>query len=152
MADRVRKLLDFVVANYVVRDEQREIDLTAGARESGEVIESDKRQAVTREAMRADELADDFRHGLIAAYEARRAGREEVALDDRRPAEDRMADALIHFLVSYDLATSRTEETDPQHYVYYVAVAWPRLLAVAERAGVDLETALEELSATSGSG
>lgn len=150
MPDRVRKVLGFVVANYVVRDEQREIDLTAGAREPGAVIAADKRQAAMREAMRADEMADDFRDGLLAAFRARLGGEAEVALDDRRPDEDRMADALIHFLVRYGLAASRTEETDPMRYVYRVAVDWPRLNEVGARSGVDLETALRELVAQPG--
>jgi len=147
--DRIRRLLDFVVTTYVVRDGQREVDLSAAAGEPGNLIESDKRQAATRELMLADALADPFREGLIAAYRARRAGRAEVPLDDRRPDEDRMADALIKFLVAYDLASSRTEETEPMHYVYYLGVDWPRLKEVAARAGVDVETALHELAARS---
>ncbi len=150
MPDRVRRLLDYVVDHYVVRDEQRDIDLAAGVREPGEAIEADKRQAAMREGIRADELANPFRLGLVAAYRARLAGEPEVPLDDRRPNEDRIADALIHFLVRFDLATSTTEETEPMKYVYRVAVDWSRLGEVAQRAGIDLDATLRDLAAGSG--
>ena len=147
MPDRIRRLLDYIVAQYVVRDEQKDIDLNAPPTESGAEIESEKRDAAERGADRAGELADAFRQGLVLAYRARAAGQAEFALDDREPDEDRMADALIRFLVSFDLAASRTEETEPLHYVYHVAVDWQRLGAVAQEAGVDLETALRQLAA-----
>ena len=147
MPDRIRRLLDHIVAQYVVQDEQKDIDLNAPSTESGAVIESDKREAARREASRADELADPFRQGLVLAYRARAAGRPEVALDDRRPDEDRMADALIGFLVSFELASSRTEETEPLHYVYHIAVDWDRLGDVARDAGVDLDQTLRQLAA-----
>jgi hypothetical protein len=140
--DRIRRLLDHIVAQYVVRDEQKDIDLNAPSTESGEELESEKREAAQREASRAGELADPFRQGLVLADRARAAGRAEIALDDRRPDEDRIADALIRFLVSFDLATSRTEESEPLHYVYHVAVDWDRLGEVARAAGVDLDQAL----------
>ena len=142
MPDRTRRLLDHIVAQYVVRDEQKDIDLNAPSTESGEELESEKREAAQREASRAGELADPFRQGLVLADRARAAGRAEIALDDRRPDEDRIADALIRFLVSFDLATSRTEESEPLHYVYHVAVDWDRLGEVARAAGVDLDQAL----------
>ena len=147
MPDRIRQLLDHIVAQYVVRDEQKDIDLNAAPTESGEEIESDKREAARREADRAGDLADAFREGLVLAYRERAAGRPEIALDDRQPAEDRMADALIRFLVSYDLAASRTEETEPLHYVYHVAVDWDRLTEVARAAGVDLDQTLRQVAA-----
>jgi hypothetical protein len=91
---------------------------------------------------RADELADAFNQGLLAAYRANQAGDNELVLDDRDPEENRMADALIGFLVSFELATSRSEETDPMHYQYTITVDWDRLRAVAHNAGVDLNRAL----------
>ncbi len=147
MPDRIRRLLDYIVVQYVVQDEQKDIDLNASPAEPGAAIESDKREAARREADRAGELADAFREGLILAHRERVAGRPEIALDDRQPEEDRMADALIRFLVSFDLAASRTEETEPLHYVYYVAVDWDRLDDVARAAGVDLDRPLRQLAA-----
>lgn len=146
MADRVRKVLDHIVAQYVVRDEQKDIDLNAAAAEPGDAIASEKRQAARREGDRADDLADAFRQGLLLAYRSRAAGQPEIALDDRDPAEDRIADALIRFLVSFELAASRTEESEPMHYVYHVAVDWDRLVQVAHETGVDLDEALRQLA------
>ena len=143
MADEVRRLLDQIVNRYVVRDEQRAIDLDAAASEAGADIESDKREAVRRETDRADALADAFHDGLIAAYTADRRG-EPLVLDDRDPEQNRRADALIQFLVSYELATSHTETTEPMHYTYAITVDWARLNAFAADAGIDLAAALAD--------
>ena len=142
MADEVRRLLDYIVAQYVVRDEVKSIELDAPPREPGEVIEADKKEVVRREEGRADSLADAFARGLRLAHGGRALGQREVVLDDRDPEEDRMADALIRFLVSHELAGSRTEETEPMHYAYHVTVDWERLGKVAREAEVDLERAL----------
>jgi hypothetical protein len=53
-----------------------------------------------------------------------------------------MADAMIGFLVSFELAASRSEETEPMHYRYTVTVDWDRLRQVAADVGVDLDRAL----------
>jgi len=142
VADDVRKLLDYIVAHYVVRDELKSIDLDAPAQEPGAVIEADKKEAVRREEDRADSLADAFARALALARGGHSLGQTEVVLDDRDPEQDRMADALIRFLVSHDLAASRTDETEPQHYLYHVAVDWDRLGEVARAADVDLDRAL----------
>lgn len=146
--DRIRKLLDHIVDHYVVRDEIRSIELDAPPREPGETIEADKQHAVRRADDLADDLATAFRRGLVLAYEQRQRGGYggELALDDRQPEENRIADALIRFLVSHDLAASRTEETEPLHYRYHVAVDWARLAEVARDAEVDLDGALRELA------
>lgn len=144
MPDRIRRVLDHIVAQYVVRDEQKDIDLNAPPSESGAAIESDKRDAARREADRAGDLADAFQRGLVLAHRARAAGHGEIALDDRDPAQDRMTDALIRFLVSFDLAASRTEETEPLHYTYHIAIDWDRLAEVARAADIDLERALRQ--------
>jgi len=142
VADEMRRLLDHIVDHYVVRDEVKSIELDATPREPGEVIESDKRAAARREAERADELADAFGRGLALAHRRHGLGGSDLRLDDRKPEEDRMADALIRFLVSHDLASSHTEATEPNHYAYHVTIAWDRLGEVARAAGVDLNRAL----------
>ena len=142
MPDRIRGLLDYIVATYVVVDEQKDIDLNAPASESGGELATEKEEAVLRERERADVLAEPFRRGLTAAWQARGAGRGDLALDDRRPDENAMADALIRFLVSYDLAESRTEETEALHYTYHLRIDWDRLAGIARSAGVDLDAAL----------
>lgn len=142
MADDVRKLLNYIVNEYVMRDELKNIDLDATSREPTSTIEADRREILRREADRAGDLADAFGQGLRRAYQRSQLGGNDLRLDDRKPDENRMADALIRFLVSYDLAASRSDETTPNHYVYSVAVDWDRLNAVARDAGVDLPHAL----------
>jgi hypothetical protein len=140
--NQIRELLNYIVVHYAVEDDQKDIDLNANAAETGEDIEMEKREVAQREIERANHLAEPFARGLVAAYRARRSGAPEIALDDRNPQENSMADALIGFLVSYELASSRSEETEPMHYCYYVTVNWDRLRSVAKRAGVDLDRAL----------
>jgi hypothetical protein len=144
--ERLRKVLDHITAQYLVRDELRIIDYDAGSSESGEAIESDKREAAKREMARADELADPFRNGLLRAYRAHLAGQREIALDDRDPAENAMADALIFALVRTELAASTSEETEQYHYVYRIAVDWEQLGDVAQAVGVDLDETLSHLA------
>lgn len=146
MPERIQRLLDHIVRHYVVVDEQKDIDLNAAASESGGEIESEKVEAAQRELERAAALAEPFRLGLLAAFQGRRSGRGELALDDRVPSENAMADALIRFLVSYDLAESRTEETEPYHYIYHLRVDWDRLHKVARDAGLDLDGVLAQMA------
>ncbi len=143
MADESRKLLDYIVGHFVLHDELVAIDLEASASDAGASIESDKHEAVRRERTRADELADAFGEGLARANDARAAGLSELALDDRDPVQNQIADALIQFLVSHHLATSRTEPTIEYHYVYLVEIDWNRLREVAQNAGVDFEQAVQ---------
>ena len=142
MADDLRALLNYIVTHYVVPDEQRAIELDAAPGDGGAMIEDDKRGASRREAERADEFATPFADGLVIAHHRATMGGKTLPLDDRKPHEDAMATALIRFLVSNDLATSRTEETDAQRYTYHVAVRWDRLEAVSGEAGIDLARAL----------
>ncbi len=142
MAEPIRELLNYIVVQYAVKDEQIDIDINANAVEEGDEIAAEKQEAARREMARADDLEDAFTKGLLAAYRAKQAGQNELVLDDRDPDENRMADALIGFLVSFELAASRSEETEPMHYQYTITVDWDRLRAVAVNAGVDLNRAL----------
>lgn len=146
MADEVRRVLDAIVRRWVVNTEQRAVELDASAADSGAEIESDKQEAVRREQARAQELAVAFEQGLVQAWQRSRMGGGEVALDDRDPDQNRIADALIRFLVSYDLATSHSTETDANHFIYAVVIDWDRLGEVARDAGVDLPEALDHLA------
>jgi hypothetical protein len=142
VAHDLRKLLDYIVRSYVVHDDLVGIDLEASASDRGEAIETDKRRAVQREVERADQLSGAFSRGLARA----RAHPGELVLDDRNPEENQEADALIGFLVSHHLATSRTEETEPMHYRYHVVIDWDKLEATAKAAGIDLDQALRRVS------
>lgn len=132
----MRKLLDHIVRTYVVRDELVSIDQEASASDRAESIESDKRRAVRREMERADELSDAFTRGIT------RSNSGLIVLDDRVQEENQIADALIHFLVKTDLASSRAVETEPNHYRYRILIHLDKLEAVAREAGIDLGNAL----------
>lgn len=142
MIDEVRRLLDYIVNHYVVREEIRTIDMDASVIPDGRLIETDKQIAARREEQHADALAESFNTGLLMAWRRHRMGGTELQLDDRDELLNRVADGLIQFLVRFDLAGSRTEETEPMQYTYYIAVDWSRLFAVAAMAGVELESAL----------
>jgi hypothetical protein len=146
VADEIRRVLDAIVRHWVVNTEQRAVELDASAADSGAEIESDKQEAVRRELGRAEELAPAFEQGLVQAWQRSRVGGAEIALDDRDPDQNRIADALIRFLVSYDLASSRSTETDANHYIYAVTIDWDRLGDVAREAGIDLPEALDRLA------
>ena len=142
MIDEVRRVLEFIVNQYVVRDEVRTIDRDASVIPDGQSIEVDKQQAVRRESEHANALAEPFNTGLLLAWKRASRGGIELLLDDRIERENSIADALIQFLVRFDLATSRTEETDPLHYTYYITVNWDRLFGLAAANDIDLRGAL----------
>ncbi|MCC6315196.1 MAG: hypothetical protein IT337_14425 [Thermomicrobiales bacterium] len=146
MAERIRALLEYIVNHYAVVDEQKDVDLNAKAAEGGDAIRDEKGKVDAREWERAAALAGPFVHGLEAAYQARLRGDDALALDDRYPDQNAQADALITFLVSFDLAESRTDETEPGHYRYTIAVNWDALAQVAHAAGLDLFDVLAEAS------
>ncbi len=142
VADELRQVLDYIVSRYVVDDEIRSIDRDAPVTTSVP-NDAEKIDAAKREEDRANRLADAFDRGLVRTWQRYAVGGNELPLDDRKPDENAMADALIRFLVSYNLASSRTEETGPMTYTYYVSVNWPKLRDVAQAAGVDLDRVLD---------
>ena len=142
MADGLDQLLDHIARQYLIRDELRTIDLDASATEPGDLLEAEKREAAAREIERARELRKPFATGLRQAFAARSAGEATLALDDRDPEQDQMAEALIHALVRTNLTTSTSEPTDENHYIYLLSVDWDALRAVATAAGIDLDSAL----------
>ena len=140
VADDLRQVLDYIVRHFVVDDAVRAIDRDAPA--TAPDLEQDKHQAALREVERADSLSAAFEKGVVKAWQRYAIGGAELALDDRKPDENRMADALIRFLVSYDLASSRSIETGDRTYTYVVTIDWPKLRDVAMAAGVNLDRAL----------
>jgi len=142
VADGLNQLLDHIARHYLVPDDQRTIDLDASAAEPGDLLETEKREAATREIERARELRGPFSAGLRRARASRAAGEPALALDDRDPEQDQIATALIHALVRTNLATSHAETTTENHYVYRLSIDWDALRTVASAAGVDLDEAL----------
>jgi hypothetical protein len=138
VADDTGKLLRYIVRTFLARQEVIEIERDASAVDGGADIVADQQRAIRDEEQRAEELSDAFRSGLQRADAARRAGGNAISLDDRKEEENRQADALIHFLVRSDLASSTTRETDPHRYIYTIAIDWNALDRVAKDARADL--------------
>ncbi len=150
MADSFAELLEAIVRDYVITDAQKDVDLNASADEDAAVIEAEKRNIVEDASERARELLPSFRTGLILAFEAQGIGTSEIRLDDRDPEQNAIADALIMYLVRFDLAESRSEETEPGHYDYFISVNWDPLYRLADSAGVDLPAALARAASIPG--
>lgn len=142
MADGVERLLNILIEREILRVEEKNIQLTAGARVSAETVDANQSIEVDREHHRAAELGPPFAAGLRRAYAAQRAGQAEIALDDRLNDENTIADALVQFLVRPHFATSQSEQTEPNHYIYRIAVDWERLEQLATEAGLDLHREL----------
>ena len=62
-------------------------------------------------------------------------GVDEVPYDSQDAAQNRAADVLIQYLVRPGYAEVRTEEPEPEHYVYYIHVDFPRLRSLSEAQG-----------------
>jgi hypothetical protein len=139
VADEVEKLLRHIARRYLAREEALEVERDANAENDAENIAAAQRRIRRDEEQRATSMADDFRAALLRAEAARRAGGNAISLDDRKPDDNRQADALIHFLVRSDLAASTTRETDQHRYIYTIAVDWDALARTAREAKVDLD-------------
>ena len=142
MANAFDDLLEWIVRELVIPDAQKDVDLNASAEESADAIESAKERVVSTTSERARSLASAFSSGLILAFEAQAIGKPEIRLDDRDPEQNAIADALIAYLVGFDLAESRSEETVPGHYDYFISVNWDALYQTATDVGIDLPAAL----------
>lgn len=140
MADRdYQRLLDYIVSQYAIVDEQKDIDLNAPSTDPGAELEQEKSEAAQRTREKASGLAQAFQDGIISAARMRDTGATELPLDDRDPVQNQIADALIGFLVRYELAESRSQETEPLHYMYYLRIDWDKLDETAALAGVQLK-------------
>jgi hypothetical protein len=139
VADPISQVYDAIVTRLAIPDEQKDVDLNASAADDET---ADKAAVAEAELARAAALAGPFREGLLAAHAAAQRGEPSIALDDRQPTQNAMADALIQTLVAHGLAEAKTTETEPNHYVYAIAVDWPKLASLAADAGVDLDAAL----------
>ena len=137
MADSLDQLYRHIVQAFATKDDLIDIDLNAKASESGGDLNDAKQEAIDREQAVSSELEPYFRSGLAKAQ----AAGGEIALSDQDPIQNKEADALIRYLVSFDLAASRAEETPPG-YTYYVVVNWDKLRQVAAGANIDFDAAL----------
>lgn len=138
MADSLDQFYQHVVQAFALKDELIDIDLNANASESGGDLSEAKQEALERERTVSSQLEPYFRSGLAKAHAA---GTAEIALSDQDPIQNKEADALIRYLVSFRLAASRSEETPPG-YTYFITVDWDKLRQVATSANIDLDAAL----------
>ncbi len=150
MADPFAELLTGIVRDYVITDAQKDVDLNAPADEGGRTIEAEKQRIASDAQAQAENRLPSFRRGLILAFEAQGTGHPEIRLDDRDPEQNAIADALIAYLVGFDLAVSRSEETEPGHYDYFVSVNWDALYGLADNLGIDLPAALARVASIPG--
>ncbi len=146
MADDLDKLYDYIVRQYVMKDELIDVDLSASATEEGDAIESEKHQIVVRETDHARQMRESFRAGLSTAWHLEQNGSQELRLSDQDPVENSIADALIRYLVSFGLAGSRTEKVSDAAYTYYISVSWDRLQDISRKIGVDLPQTLARVA------
>ena len=135
----MRKLLDYVINHRLAPIEEKMADMERTSRVPEERIEEISATTVEHEREAAARLLPAFAAGLRAAA-INRGG--PLLLDDRNPAQNGIADALIRFLVKPNMATVETEEMGPEHYAYRVTIDWAALERVAQAADVDMEEAL----------
>lgn len=150
MADAFSALLDAIVRDLVIVDAQKDVDLNAAAESDGSEIEAQKARIASTATARAARQAGAFKEGVVLAFEAQGTGHAEISLDDRDPTQNALADALITYLARYDLAESRSEETDPGHYLYFIAVTWSALYQFADANGINLPAALADAATIPG--
>lgn len=139
MADTITKLLDLIVERPLMQNEALEAERDASAvqdvpAEIGAIAEESRTQAAR--------LAPSFADGLRLA--AQSGGR--VVVDDTDPRGNDIADAFARFLVTTGLATSQSSDLSEGHYRYTFDVNWPRLQALAQSAGINLDDALRSTS------
>ncbi len=144
MADDLARLLRHIAHQYTGPQEVKEVERD-DPNISADDLGRQRDRAMRDEERRVQELKDAFRRGLARSYRAREAGGDAISLDDRDPDQNRIADALVHFLVGPGIATSRTRETIPQHYIYTIWVDWPRLFRVAREARIDLKASIRQI-------
>jgi hypothetical protein len=138
MAGSFDQLYQHIVQSFALKDELIDIDLNANSSESGGSLNAAKQEALQREQATASQMEPYFRSGLA---KAQAAGNDEIALSDQDPIQNKEADALIRYLVSFDLATSRSQETPPG-YTYFITVNWDKLRQVAAGANIDFDAAM----------
>lgn len=142
MAEGMERLLNVLIEREILRLEEKNVELNAGPRVSAETVDTNQTIEADRERQRARDLGGAFAAGLRRAYAAQGHGEHEIALDDRRQDENAMADALVQFLVRPHFATSHTDRSEPNHYIYRITVDWDRLHRLADEAGIELRSLL----------
>jgi hypothetical protein len=135
MADGIDKLLMYIVDHKVMQSESRTAEMEASAVQD---VPAEVKSIAEDQRGDAARLSQYFAAGLRLAS----ANNGVVTVDDTDPMGNGIADAFARFLVVTDLATSSSEDIADGHYRYTFEVDWPRLSAIAQQAGIDLNSAL----------
>ena len=113
-----------------------EREMQASARRSMADVQDDQQRAERDELAEARNELTGFRAAMTDVRERGGPdGSAEVPYDGRDPGQNAAADVLIQYLVRPGYAEVRTEEPEPEQYVYYIRVDWPRLRELAEAQG-----------------
>src|SRR6266536_2919679 len=118
--------------------EAAERERLAAPRRSLADVQEDQQRAERDELAEARRELTDFRTALTDARQRASASSAEVAYDSRNPDQNEAADVLIQYLVRPGYAEVRTEEPQPEQYVYHIRVDWARLRRLAEEQGQSL--------------
>jgi hypothetical protein len=110
----------------------------AAARRSLADVQEDQQRAERDELAEARRELDDFRAALTDVRRRAHSANAEVPYDSRDAEQNEAADVLIQYLVRPGYAEVRTEEPEPERYIYYIRVDWARLRRLAEDQGHSL--------------
>ena len=149
MDARIQQLLETIVNQYEVPMEEKAAELGNPAAHQMGVGSPDETEREVGARARALDLGDSFELGLRAAA---RAGAAPLRLNSAVAIQNRMADAMIQFLVRPGLATVQSADTGGDQFRYDVSVDWPALRRVAAQAGINLEETLTPPSPPSSPG
>jgi hypothetical protein len=113
----------------------REMEATSRV-DMGE-LHQDRKEIAEADLERARGEVGTFRTALEDAWRRGGDGGDggEVPYDSANPVENAQVDALIQYVVRPDYGEVRTEEPQPNRFVYHVRVDWPRLRALGEAHG-----------------
>jgi hypothetical protein len=133
MADDLRTLLMYIVEHPVMQIESREAQLDATAVQD---VDREIKDIAADQRADAERLAPYFAQGL------RQASQGAIVVDDTTPEGNGIAESFARFLVATNLATSQSEPLPDGHFRYTFNVDWPTLRELAQKAGINLDTAL----------
>lgn len=123
-------LIQAITWVYKVRDETISIEANSTSRRDMADVKREERDIAEDEMQRVSDAVPMIADALRLTRPANGA---EVPFDSRDAEQDRLAGALIEYLVATDFATVRTEDLGDEWYRYNVAVNWPRLDDLAAR-------------------
>jgi len=112
-----------------------EREMQATARRTMADVQQDQQRAEHDELAEARRELDDFRMAIADVHQRGGPRGAEVPYDSREATQNQAADVLIQYLVRPGYADVRTDEPEPEHFVYYIRVDWPRLQGLAEAQG-----------------